>query len=837
MLTTKNLNNKNNNVLRSYNLILKFCFSFLILFTTISNSFSQVPVSVGNQVNTFNSLIRGYHFTSPTNFTICGLQVPTDASAGLQTIRVVRFTGAAPPAFPANTNAFVQLFTITNAPTGIIPCNIPVATGDVIGVYGVRGACVNSYGPTNFVTSILGINTTLQRSGMQSCPTTGAPMANIWSEVFYNIGRITMYISCCTPPTLVASNTGPICSGNPLSLSATPTPAVPSSGTYTYSWVGPNGFTSSQQNPVITSPTVASSGTYTCTITSACGNVQATTQVIINPATTASITNNSTGTIIDCNNPTIDLTANGGVSYSWDNGLGNNSTAVITSAGLYTVTVTNLQGCIDTASIAVSVAPIPTITFNDVTICEGQSTTINAVVSPVGGAILWNTGPTSNSITVNPLLTTTYSATYTWNGCSASDTAIVVVNLQPTVSVNSITICNGDTTTLIATPDIPGGTYQWSNGPTLQSIDVNPGLPGATYTVVYTLTGCTAQASGIVTVNPVPIIVIAPVIICFGETANLTAVANLPGGTYLWTPGGETSNSITVSPTVTTNYSATYSLLGCSSPLASGQVTVKPLPQMNFSADTTYGCVPLLVTFNPNVSNPLTSYQWSSTNGFTGVGSQQQVLYTNGGCYDVSVIGTLNGCVDSATAIDYICVENYPLAGFISSTLLFTETSQTVNFLNTSSGGTSYLWDFGDGEFSNDFSPAHLFVETGTGFEITLIVSTNMGCIDSTSIAIAPQKGGIYYIPNSFSPEGDPFNQIFRPVFTAGFDIYNYNMQIYNRWGDIIFETNNLEIGWDGSYGVNGADALPGTYTYKINIKVPENDDRVVISGHVNLIR
>jgi gliding motility-associated-like protein len=814
---------------------------FFVLFLFIvgtPNVFSQVPISVGNQQNTFTSMIRGYHFTAPTNFTICGLEVPNTASNGLQTIRVVRFNAAAPPAFPGNTNAFVQLFTITNAPNGIVPCNIPVTAGQIIGVYGVRGACVNSYGPPNFVTSILGFNTTLQRSGMQSCPTPGgAPMTNIWSEVFYNIGRITMYINCCAPPTGVATNSGPICVGNPLSLTASPTPAIPLNGVYTFSWTGPNGFTSNLQNPTIQNPTIAASGTYTCTINSPCGSVQVTTQVVVNPSPTATITNNTGVNIIDCNAPVINVTAGGGTTYSWDNGLGTNNTASISSAGLYTVTVTNAQGCTDTASIAVSVAPTPTISFNDVTICEGQSTTLNAAVAPAGGTIVWNSGQNTTSITVNPLQTTTYSATYTWNGCSAQDSAVVTVNLQPTVSVNSDTICNGDTTMLTAIPSIIGGTYQWSNNQTLPSINVNPGLPGTTYSVIYNLIGCTAQASGTVTVNPVPVITIAPAVICFGQTATLTAVPNLPGGTFLWSSAGETTNSINVTPSVTTNYSATYSLLGCVSPIASGQVTVKPLPLMSFTADTTYGCIPLNVTFTPTVSNPLTTYQWSSTNGYSGAGSQVQVLYTVGGCYDMSVVGTLNGCVDSSTMIDYICVENYPTAEFDASTLLFTETSQTVTFSNNSLGAINYLWDFGDGEFSTEFSPAHLFMGTGSGFEITLIASTSMGCIDSTSLTIAPQQGGIYYIPNSFTPDGDMYNQVFKPVFTAGFDIYQYNMVIFNRWGEIIFETNNLDFGWDGSYGLEGEDALPGSYTYSINIKVPENDDRVIITGHVNLIR
>ena len=284
---------------------------FIVLLVFCNTGFSQTQISVGNQLNTFSGMIRGYHFTAPTNFTICGLEVPTTASNGLQTVRVVRFNAAAPPAFPGTTNNFVQLFSATNQPNGIIPCNISITAGQIIGVYGVRGNCVNTYGSPNFVTSILGFPTTLSRSGMQSCPTGGQPMANIWSETFYNIGRIWMYINCCAAPTATASNNGPICAGGNLTLSANPTPALPLAGVYTYSWTGPNGFTSNQQNPTIANPTAAASGTYTVTINSNCGSVSASTQVTVNPSPNPTITNNTGTTIIDCNAPAINVTANG----------------------------------------------------------------------------------------------------------------------------------------------------------------------------------------------------------------------------------------------------------------------------------------------------------------------------------------------------------------------------------------------------------------------------------------------------------------------------------------------------------------------------------------------
>lgn len=366
----------------------KIYFLFLILALNLFSAGAQVQISVGNQVTTFSSMIRGYHFTAPTNFTICGLEVPTNASQGLQTVRVVRFNAGAPPAFPGNTNNFVQLFSATNQPNGIIPCNITITAGQVIGVYGCRGACVNSYGPANFVTSIAGFPTTLQRSGMQSCPTNGAPMTNIWSETFYNIGRIWMYINCCAAPTATATNNGPFCTGNALNLSVAPIPAVPLAGNYTYAWTGPNGFTSNLQNPTIANPTAAASGTYTCTINSNCGAVTATTTVTVNPTPVAQIANLTGTTIVDCNAPTITLVASGGNTYSWNNNMGANDTINVNQAGTYTVTATSAAGCTNTASLAITVAPTPMVSVNNPTICSGQSANVTANVSPAGAPLL-----------------------------------------------------------------------------------------------------------------------------------------------------------------------------------------------------------------------------------------------------------------------------------------------------------------------------------------------------------------------------------------------------------------------------------------------------------------
>ena len=99
------------------------------------------------------------------------------------------------------------------------------------------------------------------------------------------------------------------------------------------------------------------------------------------------------------------------------------------------------------------------------------------------------------------------------------------------------------------------------------------------------------------------------------------------------------------------------------------------------------------------------------------------------------------------------------------------------------------------------------------------------------------ENGLVFWIPNTFTPDEDPFNQTFKPVFVSGYDPNEFTMEIYNRWGDLIFETHNDRVGWDGSYGMNGTNAPDGVYTYYITYKIPEVDERKVVKGHINLLR
>jgi gliding motility-associated-like protein len=620
-------------------------------------------------------------------------------------------------------------------------------------------------------------------------------------------------------------NSTTICSGSSTTLTATPSV---SGGSYLWSPGGQN------TQSITVSPN--SNAIYTCVYTlNGVASSPTIGTVTVNPTPSVTVNN---PTICDGTSAVITAVGNpGGGSYSWSTGQSTASISVSpTTTTSYIVTYT-LNGCTGTATSTVNVNPQPTVTVNSPTICAGQNATLTASVSPSGGNLLWNNSQSTGSISVSPTVTTTYSVMYTLNGCVATGTGAVTVNTIPSVSVSSVTICNGESATINAAPSAAGGSYSWSpGGATTQSITVNPSIT-TSYSVTYTLNGCSSQgASGSVTVNPVAAISVNNTSICAGENATLTATPSQPGGTFLWSPNGETTSSISASPNATTSYSVVYTLNGCESLPASGLVTVNPIPTVSFVGDQLTGCAPLTVNFTNTSGNP-SNCTWNLGNGQSITGCTSTYTFTQGGCYNITLTSIENGCSNSLTLTDYICVEGQPVASFTTNPTEFSQPSETVSFYNSSVGATSYSWDFGDSQNSTDENPVHNYSSTNNGYTITLTASSSLGCTDTYQVTIEYLEGEIFYIPNSFTPDGDNFNQTFKPVFTSGFDPYNFEMLIYNRWGNLIFETHDVNVGWDGSYGTEGRDVQQGIYTYKITYKNPRIDERKTVVGHVTIVR
>ena len=228
---------------------------------------------------------------------------------------------------------------------------------------------------------------------------------------------------------------------------------------------------------------------------------------------------------------------------------------------------------------------------------------------------------------------------------------------------------------------------------------------------------------------------------------------------------------------------------------------------------------------------------WSINNGDQVTGCNASYTFENGGCYDVNLTVDDGVCISTTSEVDIICLDDAPNASFIVVPPLLTETSQWVQMNNNSNGAVDYLWDFGDGDTSTQINPQHMYTDIENGFLINLIAYSIQGCSDTAQLALDYQEEPIIYIPNTFTPDGDEHNHVFLPVFTSGYDPYNYEMMIFNRWGEVIFESRDAGIGWDGSYGIGAKAVEDGVYTYKIVYKVKKTDERRLIVGHVTLIR
>ncbi|HNT71284.1 MAG TPA: hypothetical protein PKI83_06480, partial [Bacteroidales bacterium] len=238
-----------------------------------------------------------------------------------------------------------------------------------------------------------------------------------------------------------------------------------------------------------------------------------------------------------CQGESVQLTATGGVTYSWSptTGLSNpnisNPIASPSSTTTYTVTTTDSQGCTASASVLITVTPSPslTVTASPQNICVGQ----NSILTANGASTYsWSTGASTASITVTPTNTTTYSVTGYNGSCSSSATVVVNVstNLNVTINANPPSVCIGGTSVLTASG---ASTYSWSTGGSTASITVTP-----TATTTYTVTGssgvgCSNTATVTVSVSSSPTISItaAPQSICIGGTSVLTASG---ASTYSW---------------------------------------------------------------------------------------------------------------------------------------------------------------------------------------------------------------------------------------------------------------------------------------------------------------
>jgi gliding motility-associated-like protein len=267
------------------------------------------------------------------------------------------------------------------------------------------------------------------------------------------------------------------------------------------------------------------------------------------------------------------------------------------------------------------------------------------------------------------------------------------------------------------------------------------------------------------------------------------------------------------------------------------QITENPI--IAFSSDVIKGCFPLDVQFiNESAANPGSIVEWNLGDGT--ISSNNAIVnhqYTGIDCFDVTLTITAdNLCTSTKTITDMICVDPLPVASFNYNPQQVFSIDPTTNFENTSLLNDQNLWNFDDGTGSQEVSPTHQFPIGQIGnYQVELIVITDQGCRDTTYRIVIVKDQLLFYVPNAFTPDGDQFNNVFLPIMTAGFSPATYEFYIYNRWGELIFESRDTEVGWDGTYKGNMSQV--GLYTWVIRFKDDDNDEKYEFSGHVNLMK
>lgn len=583
------------------------------------------------------------------------------------------------------------------------------------------------------------------------------------------------------------------------------------------------------------------------------------------------------GTVVlsDGTNPSTtvhNLTGNclGNLTYAWTPAAAVSNPAILdpiaTVNGATTLTLsvypTGHPLCVTTDQVNINLsASANPGTNNTLAICaQGTPADLFPLLGPSASPNGTWTNPTGAAVTMpyDPITMNPGAYTYTVdsNGCISS-AVITVTEINPTVTaVPTAANCHGmanGSATLTATNATEYSLNGASNLP-IPAPFVLTGLAAGNYQViVYNVGGCTAQVDFVIT-EPAALAVtsITPsLVVCSGDTSTLTVTGT--GGstpyTFTWiTDVGVqgVGQTITVNTLTTTQYCVVLTEACGSAPDSACMIITVPQPlNLTLTPDDADGCYPHHVIFSnvtPGPGAPVTN-----TIDF---GDGTPVITTNAldtcshtyehpGVYTVSIVSVSDtGCTYTNTFTDMITVYDNPLASFSISpnpTTIF-ETHILLN--NTSTTDVvSYNWSIPGAEPNNStLEDVGIDLPEGVvgNYEITLVVTNEHGCIDSVSQIAQVLSDVILYAPNTFTPDGDEFNQTWF-LYIDGIDIQQFNLLIFNRWGEVIWESNDPQGAWDGTY--QGTIVPNGQYTWTLETKELISDKKYTFNGYINVLR
>lgn len=539
--------------------------------------------------------------------------------------------------------------------------------------------------------------------------------------------------------------------------------------------------------------------------------------------------------------------------------------------GLYPVVYVyqDANGCVNTATTDIMVTPSPEIDVVINPTCLDLPLDIvntSTVSSGSISQIIWNLGDSLHTgfDPANVLMasagTYPYAVSMTSDqGCVSTSSGSFAIESVPLAAFTYTVACENDPTLFTSTSTIESGdivSWEWlandgpaGSGDQIEYVYVENTNAAMTLTVTSS-TGCDTSITQDVLVRPAPVVAMTHSPACAGAEIIFVGIASIDyGGVtgYTWAFGNSgitetgaqadhlfaSAGNQLISLTVTSN-------LGCTTALTQN-VMVYPTPQSSFVLDVDAVCgnlpIGLLDLSEVDAPSDLVNYAWYFDDQLVSSSASSAVYAPGPGMYDVTLVVTTEaGCSDSYTEQQAVHVYPVPQAGFSLASEEAFMSNPTVQIVNQASADVnSWEYHFGDGTTASFSSGVHQY-SIWDEFLITQIVENTFGCADTATRNFRVNEEALIYIPNAFTPDGNGHNEGFKPVM-SGFRPTLYSLTIFNRWGNTVYQTNDLDGCWNGQYLNEGEMSPDGAYNWQIDYRTEHSPVIQRMQGTVMLLR
>lgn len=763
-------------------------------------------------------------------------------------------------------------------------------SGDKLSVNGTPWGNWSTPFTLSGVTTCMSVTSSVTQCS-NSCSLVQSPDANNSWETIYKFDDSgpsaahnykIVFTFCPATPTSEFTVSTPACVGNNVTITYTGN----GSGAATYNWNfgGATVISGSGQGPYVVQWNTPGNYNVTLDVTE-CSTSPVTTvpvQVAVSPTSDFTVSSpvceDSTSTI------TYTGTGTAGATYNWDfdggtviSGTGQGPhTVKWNTAGTKNITLqVNESGCLSpvTTETVTVIAPqtsafttsAPVCMFNVATITYtgSASPSANYTWGFDGGTVISGSGQGPYTVSWTIPGTKNITLTVTENNCPSAITTVQqeVVPL-PVADFLFTEVCLGNALPFTDATSVSSiSTWSWDFGdsspPDATQNPAHNYTNAGSYNVALIATdnnGCKDTITKSVTVHALPDVSFNATNVCDGTPAQFSNTSTVAPPDIVqfsaWSFGDGNISTITnPAHLYASNGSYTVKLVitsdfGCMDSL-SKTIIVNPNPAVNFMATDTNGCHPLCISFQDLTAGNNSQWLWVLGDGSTVNNSQSfEHCFTNDTAAGGSIFNPVyyspnltvtsdSGCVSTLTKNNYITVYPEPIASFTPNPEISLYTDAVITLTNNSIGATTWKWDFGDMQTDVANTPTpHFYSDTGS-YVIQLIVSNQYLCADTIRKTIMIEPDFVFHIPNAFTPDGDGLNETFSGTGTF---ITTYNMKIFDRWGNLIYQTDDIAKAWDGKANNGKELAQMDTYVYSIEITDVKNRQHQY-KGTVSLIR